>query len=247
MGVELVHNDFETASVTQNTRSYINMAAQAIKLYSGTYRHFNGNRVYVYSDKKLTNELLNFASARNGNYPGYNSAAVNFNNIVLDADSRLYFKTNTKSEYASATALSMVNGDQINFSSEAPGQKTVTINTTNSLFSTTNRTYTNNDVTIEFSNILNTNYAYVTLGNGSYTTVSVSDGYHIAGITFTFRTNYYPETFAITSGGGSYSGTNTGTWTPANDNTKRVSFRNTKRTNYDTRLESFTVTLVEND
>ena len=123
----------------------------------------------------------------------------------------------------------------------------MTINTTSANYSTTNLSYTYDDVTVAFSNLSSVSGDYVTVAGGSTVTVSVPSGYHISGMDFTYysgwTTTYDPASVSATSG--TY---NNGTWTAANSTTTNVRFTMTRGTGWnahDIRIESIVVTVVE--
>ena len=124
----------------------------------------------------------------------------------------------------------------------------VTINTTSAYFSNNDKTETVEDVTVTFSNTNPTfGNTYTTAPNNTDITVSVPSGYHVTKVEINYTSdNYRANSVTVQSGGGTYSYSNpTGTWTAANDSTRSVTLRTTKRTTRDTRIASIVVTVVD--
>ena len=130
----------------------------------------------------------------------------------------------------------------------------ITVNTTSSNFTTSNREKTFESlVTVSFDSLTNVATGYVTVPSTTYS-VSVASGYHITGIVFTYysssifmSTTYYTPD-SVSASAGSYSGSTSSTsatWTPADDSTGSVTFTTTKRDNTDTRLVSMVVSYEE--
>ena len=263
VGVELVHGDFIPATGTQSSRSYLNIAAgkitNSVPNASNPFRN-SRNTVYVYTDRDMTNQVSSYTTNTNNTATSRtNYSAANFASNPVDASQVLYFKMrsvyNGNTYYASATASQLYNNggnSTITFSTNAPNE--VTINTTSANYSTSNRSYSSEGVTVQFSSLSGVDNSYVSLSDGSTVTVSVPTGYHISAITFNYESallvGQYPDTVTVTNGGGSYSGTTTGTWTPANNTTRSVTLRmNVRRflgINQSIRMSSVTVTLVRN-
>ena len=268
VSVELLHGDFVPATGTQTTRQYLTIAngrvTNSLAGY-GNYRpfYYQNNPVTIFTNKDATGQVASYTTNRStNNYQSTsqtNSAAFTFTEIV-DASTKLYLQMHAQIYYnyssnyyydfwASTTAENLYNNGNattVTFSHLAPGTKEVTITTTNANYSISNRTYSNDGVTVSFTNLTGVNGNYVVVGNNATVTVSVEDGYHISDITFSYRTtNYYPQTVTVVSGGGSYSGTTTGTWTSDNNTTKSVQLRMTKRDYYENRMTQVVVTVVE--
>ena len=250
VSVGLSHNDFNPATITA-TRSYINIAARGINMTSSTRRLFSNETAYVYSNKSLNTQLVSFATSRNGNYDGYNTYAVSFTNKILDASSKVYFKVG--SEYAASTAEQMVNGETIAFSNTLSGRKEVTINTTSENYSTSDKTETKNGVTVEFSSLYQVQYNRLDMSNPSTVTVSVENGYHLVSVVFNYfrsvGTTYYPGSYSINSGGGTYvtggSNNTTGTWTPSNNSTSSVTLNFSGNGNNRVAISSVSIVAVD--
>jgi len=263
VSVELIHGDFIPSSATQTTRTYLNIAAGKItNSVPGATRPFRQNRntVYVFTNKNATGQVSSYTTnTDNTATTRTNYSAANFASNVVDADQHLYLRMrseyNSTTYWATTTAATLYNNggnSTVTFSTNAPGTKQVTINTTNSNFSTSNRTYTTDDVTVTFSNLTNVNNGYVTMGNSSRLTVSATSGYHITGIAFTYTssgwitTTYYVPS-SVSASTGTYSGSNNNvnaSWTPANNTTNSVYFTVT-RGNNDMRIASVVVSLAE--
>ena len=260
VSVELIHGDFVPATGSQTTRQYLTIASgritNSVPNSGSPFRYYN-NTVNVYTNKALTNQVSSYTTAtanRNVTSAASNSAA-NFSPNIVDATTKLYLSmysnNNATTYYASTTAGDLYNNGNavtVTFSSQQPGLKTVTINTTRANFSTgQNRSYTSDDVTVTFSNLTGTDNSYVTVYSPSTVTVSVPAGYHIS----TMKFNYYSENRSpsvnIESGGGTYTGTNPGTWTASNSTTTSVVLTMTMRTNYGIRMTSVEVTVVDDD
>ena len=240
VSVTLTHEDFITGVGTEGTRKYLSIAARGMNLNSNSYRLFNNATAYVYSDKALNTQLLSFATTRNGNYAGYNTGAVSFNNTVLDSYSRLYLKVG--SENATTTAEALSNGSQVTFSTLPAGTREITVSTINTNYPTGTSSYTSDDVTVAFSAISGRNYYYIQMDRGQSVSVSVPSGCHITSMVFTYYNNNYTPT-SVTSSVGSYS-TNNRTWTAPNNSTRSVSLTMT-RNNNSIRIASIVVTVVD--
>lgn len=254
--VELIHGDFIPASQSQTTRTYLKIEAGKITNVgpNNAFRN-NRNTVYVYTDKNSSTQVASYQT----NSTGYNVtsatnySAANFASNIVDADTKLYlsmYSNNNKYTYrATTTAGTLYNNggnSTVTFSTAAFGTRTVTINTTSANYSTSNRTYTNEDVTVAFSSLDGVNGSYVVIPNNGIVTVSVPSGYHMTGMTFSYHNNwYYPRSVTVTSGGGTYSGSSSGTWTSGNSSTTSASFSMEKYGSDETRLTSIVVTVVE--
>lgn len=261
VGVELSNSSFKTAVGTESTRSYLNIAAGRItNSVPGAYRPFRDNRntVYVYTNKNGSGQVASYTTNMSNNGTSVtNYSAANFASNVVDADTKLYLSM--RSEYngttyrATTTADALYNSGNattVTFSTAAFGTREVTIDTTNDHFSTSNREYTQDDVTVTFSNLSGVSGSYVTMADGSNITVAVPSGYHISEITISYDDDNYAQSGSVVSGGGSFSGTTTGTWTSANNTTRSVTLRLNKRNNglFTTRYlrpSSIVVTVVE--
>ena len=259
VSVELIHGDFVPATGSQTTRQYLNIAAGRItNTGPNNSLRQNRNTVNIYSNSSMTNLVASYTT-NTGSWSSYNSAtnytAANFASNIVDADKKLtlsmYSNYNRTTYYASTTAGALYNNggnSTVTFSTTAPGQRTVTVNTTNSYFTTaqpSSNTF-DNLVTVSFSRLSGTNNGYVTVYSGSTVTVSVPSGYHISNMSFTFTSeNRYPSV-TITSGGGTYTGTTTGTWTAANDSTTNVVLTMTQ-INSGVRMSSIVLTVVDDD
>lgn len=259
VSVELIHGDFVPASQAQTTRSYLNIAAGKIT-NSGPNNSLRQSRntVNIYTNKGLTNQVASYTT-NTGSYSTYNSAtnytAAAFSPNIVDATDKLYLSMysnyNRTTYYASTTAEALYNNggnSTVTFSTTAPGQRTVTVNTTNGNF-TTDRPSSklfDNLVTVSFSRLGGTNNNYVTVYSGSTVTVSVPSGYHISTMTFTYASEARSPSVTVTSGGGNYTGTTPATWTAANDATTEVVLTMTQRDS-GIRMNSIVVTVVDDD
>lgn len=255
VGVELLHGDFIPASKNQTTRTYLNIAAGKItNSVPDSYRPFRtySNTVNVYTDKTGTTQVASYTTNTSNNGTSVtNSSAVNFASNVIDATTSLYLKLTSSYRYnnnytpyiywCSTTAGALYNNggnSTVSFSSIPSWRKEVTINTTNSYYSTSDRTETDNGVTVTFSSLYSVAYDRVDMTDPSTVTISVPSGYHLISVDFTYyrssglfgvgATTYYPGSVTIDSGGGAYSNNNgnnnntTGTWTPSNSSTSSV-------------------------
>ena len=121
------------------------------------------------------------------------------------------------------------------------------IATNSSYYSSSTRSRTVEGVTVAFSNPNNFNGGYVRMTDNSNLTITAPSGYHFKSITINYSgNNYRPQTVTVTTGGGTYSGTNPGTWTPANNTTSNVVLNMRKRTNYNLQVASVVVELEPN-
>ena len=218
--------------------------------YTDTYTD-----TYVVSGRNaMNNRTYRTRFTNNGSYTSRDDITIDltkYGDSVENGVVYFYYSDNDTNgyngvHYASVSLATlydtvMVNGQRVTLNFQPVG-----IGTTNARFSTSNRTYTNDGVTVSFTNLTGVNANYVVVGNNATVTVSVEDGYHISDIKFSYRTSdYYPKTVTIVSGGGSYSGTTTGTWTSDNNTTKSVQLRMTKRDYYENRMTQVVVTVVE--
>lgn len=260
VGVQLKHRSFATAVGTQNSRQYLNIAAGRIT-NNGPNNAFRNNRntVYIYTNKDSSGQVSSYQTNSTGNNvtSATNYSAANFASNVVDASTQLYLSMysnyNRTTYRATTTAEALYNNGNattVNFTTNQFGTKQVTINTTSANYSTTNRSYTYDDVTVTFSNLSGVSGDYVTMADGSTVTISVAAGYHITNISISYDGDNYAASGSVTSGGGSFSGTTTGTWTSANNSTTSVTLRLNKRDNgwFTTRYlrpSSIVVTVVE--
>lgn len=262
VAVELRNPYFSNSVTTQSTRQYLNIAAGRItnNVPSDAYRPFRNNRntVYVYTNKNGSGQVASYTTNTSNNGTSVtNYSAANFASNPVDANAKLYLSM--RSEYngntyrATTTAEALYNNGNattVNFTTGPFGSKEVTINTTSANYSTTNRSFTNDDVTVAFSNLSGVSGDYVTMADGSTVTISVAAGYHITNISISYDGENYAASGSVTSGGGTFSGTTTGTWTSANNSTTSVTLTLNKRDNgwFTTRYlrpSSIVVTIVE--
>lgn len=250
VGVELLHGDFIPASKNQTTRTYLNIAAGKItNSVPDSYRPFRtySNTVNVYTDKTGTTQVASYTTNTSNNGTSVtNSSAVNFASNVIDATTSLYLKLTSSYRYnnnltpyiywCSTTAGALYNNggnSTVSFSSIPSWRKEVTINTTNDNYSTSDKTQTEDGVTVEFSSLSQVYWNRLDMTDPSTVTVSVQDGYHLVSVVFnyyrSYPTTYYPGTYTINSGGGTYvtggSNNTTGTWTPSNTSTSSVTLQ----------------------
>ncbi|MBR1509356.1 MAG: hypothetical protein IJ623_01710 [Bacteroidales bacterium] len=260
VGVQLKHRFFATAVGTQSSRQYLNIAAGRITNIGPNNAFRNSrNTVYIYTNKNTTGQVSSYQTNLTGNNAtsATNYSAANFASNVVDASTKLYLSMysnyNRVTYRATTTAEALYNNGNattVNFTTGPFGSKEVTINTTNANYSTTNRSYTYDDVTVAFSNLSGVSGDYVTMADGSTVTISVAAGYHITNISISYDGENYAASGSVTSGGGTFSGTTTGTWTSANNSTTSVTLRLNKRDNgwFTTRYlrpSSIVVTIVE--
>ena len=261
VAVELRNPYFANSVTTQSTRQYLNIATGRITNIGPNNAFRNSrNTVYIYTNKNSTGQVSSYQTNQTGNNAtsATNYSAANFASNVVDASTKLYLSMysnyNRVTYRATTTAGALYNNGNatsVTFSTAAFGTRQVTVNTTNANYSTTNRSYTYDDVTVAFSNLSGVSGDYVTVAGGSTVTVSVPSGYHISGMNFTYNyewglfggTTYDPASVSATSG--TY---NNGTWTSANSTTTSVILTMTRGTGWnahDIRIESIVVTVVE--
>ena len=224
-------------------------------IYVNAYYTDTYTDTYVVSGRNaMNNRTYRTRFTNNGSYTSRDDITIDltkYGDSVENGVVYFYYSDNDTNgyngvHYASVSLATlydtvMVNGQRVTLNFQPVG-----IGTTRARFSTSNRTYTDGGVTVSFSNLTSVNDNYVVVGNNATVTVSVEDGYHISDIKFSYRTNnYYPQTVTIVSGGGSYSGTTTGTWTSGNNTTKSVQLRMEKRNSYENRMALVVVTVVE--
>lgn len=264
--VELIHGDFIPASQSQTTRTYLNIAAGKITNdVPGANRPFRSNRntVHIFTNKNGTGEVANYTTnTDNSATSRTNYTGADFSPNPVDADTKLYLSM--KSEYngntyrATTTAAALYNNggnSTVTFSTAEFGTRTVTINTTNANYSTSNKTYTQDGVTVTFSNLSGVDNSYVTMANNSSITVSVPSGEHITTLEFSYNrgwngiiggiVTYAPG--STTSSIGSYSDS---VWTANNSSTQTVTLTMTYGNNWyggstEVRPSSVVITVVD--
>ena len=254
VSVEVNGEGFETLTGTQATRSYLNIAAGKItnSVPSGSYPFWNNrNTVNIYTDRSLTQQVASYTTNTNNNKYATNYTAASFASNIVDASTKLYLSMyasayDRTTYYASTTAEALYNngGNSTVVFSNALGTKIVSIETTNTYYSTSNRTYTTDDVTVSFSSLTYVASTYVRIADDSTVTISVPSGYHITNISFSYDGDNYRPSY-VTASTGSYSGSNPGTWTSANNATTSVVLTMRKRNSYTIDLASISVTVVE--
>ena len=259
VAVQLSHSDFVTAIGTQSTRSYLNIASGKITNSgpNNSLRSYN-NTVNIYTNKALSSQVSSYTT-NTGSWSSYasatNSTAADFASNVVDANQSLYLsmysRYNTTTYYASTTAQQLYNNggnSTVTFTTTPPGTSIVTISTTSTNYSTSDLTQTQDGVTASFSVLNSVGGTYATVSSSSTDlTVSVPAGSHITSIVINYSGNsYYANSVSVQSGGGSYSRSGTvGTWTASNSTTTSAVLRLNKRNNYNIRIASVVVTVVE--
>lgn len=256
VAVELNSDAFETLTSTQATRQYLNIAAGKITNVgpNNAFRSNTQNTVYVYTNKNSTGQVASYQTT--SSYYAYttNYSAANFASNIIDATTPLYLsmysnynRTTYRATTTAETLYNNGNATTVTFSNAAFGTRIVTIDTTDSNFSTGNSTYSLGDVTVTFSNLGEVDESFVYMIAGSTLTVSVPSGLHITDMTISYysyyNTSYYPRTVNVSSGGGTYSN---GTWTAANTSTTSVVLTMSNPRNNYILPSSIVVTVVEN-
>ena len=254
VSVELIYKEIVPLTTSQTTRTYLSLASGKVTnsapQVSNAFRRYS-NTVNIYTDKNGSNLVGSYTTTASTNSSVASNSAVNFT-AAVDADTKLYLSMYSQYNSTTYRASSIAewfynngNGSTVTFSGNAFGTTLVTVNTTSANYSTTNRSYTNEGVTVAFSNLSNAYSGYVTMADNSTVTISVPEGYHMETMTFSYDGNYYPQTTTVTSGGGTYSGTTTGTWTAANSTTRTVVLTMRKRNNRTIYMVSVIVRVVE--
>ena len=262
VGVQLLHQDFVPAEGNQTTRSYLNIAASKVS-HSAPTNSFRGNNntVKVFTDKSLTQQVASYRLVAARNSPVNNLDAINFASNVVDASTKLYMSMyseyNSTTYYSSTiTAEALYNNggnSSVSFSTVLPGRKEITVNTTNSNYSTSNTSKTQDGVTVAFSSLYQVRGDRLDMTNPSTLTITAPNGYHLVSVNITYYrsglTTYYPGSVTINSGGGTYStgGNNNtaGTWTSSNSSTGSVALYMTGRNNNRVAISSISVTIEE--
>lgn len=258
VGVELRNPFFANSVTTQGTRNYVTVASNTFTMTYTTAPQNNNTDIYIFTDKALSNQLTTFRKNNNNR----NNAAISFNGTILDYDQKLYmrYSRNNTYYYASTTAGTLYSGGTVAFSGNLPGVRSVTINTTSANYSTSNRSYTQDGVTVAFSSLYSVSGDRLDMTSPSTVTVSAPAGYHLSTVAITYyrsngfigigATTYYPDSVTINSGGGSYAGGGTnntaGTWTAANSSTGSVTMNMTGRNNNRVAMTTIVVTIEEN-
>ena len=226
VGVQLVHRNFLSARSEAGNRSYLSLTSNTftISYPNGTCK--NNTSITIYSDMNFTTAIGNSFTKNNSNK---NSSSISFNNVVLDYDQTIYMRyiNNNKYYYATTTAGTLYNGGTVTFSATPPNVKDVTIAITNSNYSTSVLSHTEEGVTITFSSLEEVRSDRADMTNDSTVSISIPSGYHLKTIKFNYYsswgTTYDPGTTpVIVSGGGSYSD---GTWTASNNSTTSASLQ----------------------
>lgn len=112
VGVQLSHNSFTTAVGTQNTRSYVSIAAQNVQFTGNRAGNYYNNTVRCYSNSGYSTQVGSFTGTRAYNWGWqYYNGAFTFTSAV-DATQTIYmrYQDNTYNYTSSATALDMYNG-----------------------------------------------------------------------------------------------------------------------------------------
>ena len=263
--VTLSQEDYVTASKTANRTFTIPSNALYIRSLgnsnpvnfttgnNGTYVYLNNSSTYSYK-----------AQTRYANtYRNSSSQTVSPSDFtIVDDDATVYFIYRGSSQYNSAyvyyyatSTLSELlaaedsNSGRVTLTFVGP----VKIATTSSNYSTTDKTQTEGGVTVAFSSI-NKVSTRLDMDQNSDIIVSVPEGYHITSFVINYyrsgTTTYYPGSYTITSGGGSYStgGSNNtvGTWTSGNNTTSSVTIRMSGRNSNRVAITDVVVSVEKN-
>ena len=239
VGVELIHRDFLSTTGSTDSRSYLTIASGKITNTApenGTYKN-NNNTVNICIDETCENIISSYrtnqAWGTNTNSQSNNSAA-SFSPNSVDATKLLYLKMHSNytghDYWATITAEELYNNggnSTVTFSTNPPNIKDVTIITTNSYYSTTILSHTEDGVTVAFSELDQVQNNRVDMVQNSTVSISIPVGYHLKTVKFNYYSlvyTYDPGSTTIVSGGGSYSSSNN-TWTAANNSTTSVTLR----------------------
>lgn len=239
--VTLSHDDYSTASLTINRSTSFTIPKNAIYIRgtgdgNPTINIGTGNnKTQVYLSPTGTNSTSNTVNSKYTNSYLNNSTQEvvlsRFN--IVDDDAPVYFwYTYDNNTYYAASKLSVLldatSSNRVTLHFKSP----ITITTTSSNFTGTgSRSYTQNDVTVKFSNLSQVQNDRLDMADNSTVSISVPSGYHLCSVTFTFYRsmgiNYYAGSVSIDSGGGSYSGGDStiGSWTSSNNSTGSVTLR----------------------
>ena len=257
--ITLTHDDYELAEKTIARQGTFNIPIGALRARNGAgngnpSNFTTGNNTYVYMNNTATYNYK-ARSYFSSSYLNNSAMTVTLSDYTyVNGDATVYFvyranNNNNVYYYATVSLRDLVNATASNpLDLRFKSSKTVTISTTSTTYSNNRLSYSNNDVTVAFSSLTNRQYNYVTIPTSATVTVSCSSGYHVEGMTLTYRsggnTYYVPQNVAVNTG--SYSGSTSSasaTWTKSNE-TDSVVFTMT-RGNNDIRLSSIAVTLIE--
>ena len=252
--VILNNDDYEQSSTTINRALSFTIPANALVARNaadnGAPTGIDSYNVYLNYSAAYATSGLQYSRFRNNN-SNYNNSSmtVTLSNFTLvDDDAAAYFvyragNNNSSPVYIAKSRLSELldatTSNRVKLKFKTP----VTIATTNSNFSTSNRSYTSNGVTVSFNKISYVGNSYMDLNSGSTYTMTVSS---TAGPIENISISYYSSSYApasVTVSSGSYSTSSaTGTWTGSSNS---VTFTITP-TSTETSLTSIVVTLGDN-
>ena len=252
--VILSQAEYETSSTTINRALSFTIPANALVARNaadnGAPTGIDSYNVYLNYSAAYATSGLQYSRFRNNN-SNYNNSSmtVTLSNFTLvDDDAAAYFvyragNNNSSPVYIAKSRLSELldatTSNRVKLKFKTP----VTIATTNSNFSTSNRSYTSNGVTVSFNKISYVGNSYMDLNSGSTYTMTVSS---TAGPIENISISYYSSSYApasVTVSSGSYSTSSaTGTWTGSSNS---VTFTITP-TSTETSLTSIVVTLGDN-
>ena len=260
------HEDYEPASVTAN-RGTFSIPVSALYIRSlGNSNPINfstgNNGTYVYLNNSSTYSYK--ARTRYANtYQNSSAQTVTLSDFtIVDDDATVYFIYKGSSQYNSADVYYYATStlsELLSAENSNSGRVTLTfvgpvkIATTNTNYSTSDKTQTEGGVTVAFSSI-NKVSTRLDMDQNSDIIVSVPEGYHITSFVINYyrsgTTTYYPGSYTITSGGGSYStgGSNNtmGTWTSGNNTTSSVTIRMSGRNSNRVAITDVVVSVEKN-
>lgn len=156
----------------------------------------------------------------------------------------LALKTTTRFSPCTVTLV----GIGYNISTTTATRSPLTFTTTSAYYSSSNKSRTEEGVTVAFSNTNPTfGSDFTTAPTNTDITVTAPSGCHITSVVINYQnTTYYANSVTVRSGGGSYNRNNAvGTWTAGNNTTTSVVLRTTKRPTRDTRIVSIVVTIAD--
>ena len=264
--VTLVAAGYATSTTEVNRKTSFSIPQNALyaRDAAGTGNpNIDSYTVYLRNTAVYSNNGSSSRFRSNNSYYNNSAMTVTLSDFtIVNDDAAVYFvyragNQNSSPVYVATSSLSELltaqNTNNGRVTLKFKGSSTVTINTTSTNYN--NRlSYTNNNVTVEFSSLTNRQNGYVTVPNSATVTVSVPSGYHLSGMTFTYTrdgyynnyTYYVPQSVAVSTG--SYSGSmssTSATWTSTDNTTTSTVFTLTKQSSTDIRLASIAVTMIQ--
>lgn len=255
-----------TDNLTSNPALYTSLISPTINIqgalfsnvgFSGTYVNYGVDRAisfhYTYAENLVEPASIRFEGLTlNGNNSDNDLLSLNDDGVTYtltptDLTKRTYtifLKTTTR--FSSGTVyLSAEDYSAADATINRAGMRFVT---TSANYSNTNKSHTEDGVTVAFSNTNPTfGNDYTTAPNNTDITITAPSGCHVTKVEINYsNSTYYAQNVTVRSGGGSYNlSGSVGTWTAGNNLASSVTLRTSKRARYDTRIASIVVYIVE--